>query len=248
MGIDGGPNGRLRPAPYPAQSTMTASTQRLAILLAAGAALVPVSAWLAWNLARRAATVSSTAAFVPVIPRVLPRPLARAALPLVEACRAAGVGYPPSEPRLVVRKSARLLQLYSREVLVKEYPVDLGRHPPGDKEREGDGRTPDGEFRICTRVERSQFRHFLGLSYPDPAHARLALARGLIAGPQAGAIERAAARGEPPPWDTPLGGAVGLHGGGSGADWTFGCIALDNPAIDELFAALPFGTRVRIEE
>ena len=55
------------------------------------------------------------------------------------------------------------------------------------------------------------------------------------------------ARGEPA-WDTGLGGAIGLHGGGVATDWTLGCIALENAAIEELWVALRHGSRVVIDE
>ncbi len=49
-----------------------------------------------------------------------------------------------------------------------------------------------------------------------------------------------------PPWDTALGGEIFIHGQGSGSDWTLGCIALDNPDVEELFAAVEVGTPVSI--
>ena len=49
-----------------------------------------------------------------------------------------------------------------------------------------------------------------------------------------------------PPQFTGLGGLVGLHGGGWGSDWTWGCVALDNPGIEELWIACPLGTPVEI--
>jgi hypothetical protein len=53
--------------------------------------------------------------------------------------------------------------------------------------------------------------------------------------------------GRRPPWKTALGGEIGIHGGGSGLDWTWGCIALENEAVAELFPVLPLGTPVRIQ-
>jgi L,D-peptidoglycan transpeptidase YkuD (ErfK/YbiS/YcfS/YnhG family) len=38
-----------------------------------------------------------------------------------------------------------------------------------------------------------------------------------------------------------------IHGGGTGFDWTLGCVALENAHIEELFKVLPMGTPVRIE-
>ncbi len=47
--------------------------------------------------------------------------------------------------------------------------------------------------------------------------------------------------------NTALGGEIYIHGGGSAGDWTWGCVALKNEEIKELFDALPVGTIVKIE-
>jgi murein L,D-transpeptidase YafK len=140
-----------------------------------------------------------------------------------------------------------VLALYSGDTLVKEYPIGLGGDPLPDKQREGDRRTPIGEFIICTRLQRSRWRHFLGISYPAPEDAARGRRDGMISRAEHAAILRAHARGAQPPWKTRLGGEVGIHGGGSGLDWTWGCIALENDAIAEIFPVLPLGTPVRIE-
>jgi hypothetical protein len=173
--------------------------------------------------------------------------LAHRGLALPEACRASGVAYPPPEPRVLIRKEARALGLYSGATLVKEYRVALGPDPLPDKEREGDGRTPLGEFYLCTRLERSRFHRFLGLSYPAPEDALRGLDSRLVNRFQYRAILAAHARKRLPPWNTPLGGAIGIHGGGSGSDWTAGCIALEDGDIEELFQVLPLGAPVHIE-
>jgi lipoprotein-anchoring transpeptidase ErfK/SrfK len=49
-----------------------------------------------------------------------------------------------------------------------------------------------------------------------------------------------------PPSNTALGGQVMIHGGGCSEDWTLGCIALNNRAIDELFSVVQIGTPVYI--
>jgi L,D-transpeptidase catalytic domain len=226
----------------PAAERRSAPARRLV----AGFAAVVALAGVGW--AKRSAWRPAGPPPSPVAPpRVPARSLAGAGMPLPEACRAAGVRFPPPQPRVVVRKAERILGLYAGDTLLKEYPVGLGRRPLPDKEREGDGCTPVGEFTVCTRLEQSRFYRFLGLSYPDPEHARRALATGRITRRQAEAIERAHQRGQTPPWNTPLGGEVGIHGGGSGIDWTLGCIALDNEAVDELSPVLEIGTPVRIE-
>jgi len=170
----------------------------------------------------------------------------RGATPLPSACRAAGVPYPPPAPSVRIDKKRRLLTLLSGQVPLKEYRVGLGGAPEGDKQRQGDNRTPEGTFYVCTRLKQSRFHRFVGLSYPSPAHAERGLKEGRINAAQRRAILTAWRQRRQPPWNTPLGGAVGIHGGGSGADWTLGCIAVENDQIEELFAVLPLGAPVEI--
>jgi lipoprotein-anchoring transpeptidase ErfK/SrfK len=61
------------------------------------------------------------------------------------------------------------------------------------------------------------------------------------------AIREAQRRGQRPPWDTPLGGTVGIHGNGAGSDWTWGCVALEDGDIEELWEVCPLGTPVVIQ-
>jgi hypothetical protein len=151
---------------------------------------------------------------------------------------------PPTieSPRIVIEKRARRLTLYSGDRPIATYRVGLGFSPVGPKFNEGDGRTPEGELRVVTRNEKSRFRKFLGLSYPRPSDAR----GGAITPEERTAIAAAFSDGKAPPWNTPLGGAVGIHGHGAHGDWTSGCIALDNDAIDALWNVIPLGTPVTI--
>jgi len=73
---------------------------------------------------------------------------------------------PLHQPKIVVEKSARKLLLYSGDKLVRTYRVGLGLSPVGDKVREGDRRTPEGDFYIFTKNSKSAFYLSLGLSYP----------------------------------------------------------------------------------
>ena len=51
-----------------------------------------------------------------------------------------------------------------------------------------------------------------------------------------------------PPWNTPLGGEIFIHGGGETWDWTYGCVALRNKDIEELFKVVAVGTEVVIRQ
>jgi lipoprotein-anchoring transpeptidase ErfK/SrfK len=151
------------------------------------------------------------------------------------------------DPSVVVEKSSRRLTVHSEGVAVKGYRIALGREPVGDKEREGDGRTPEGEFYLCSRNPKSKYHRSVGLSYPNEEDADRGLKDGLITKRDHRAITTAVHRMERPPWKTALGGEIMIHGSGAThGDWTLGCIALDDRDIDELFTALPLGTPVVI--
>ena len=151
-------------------------------------------------------------------------------------------------PRLVIKKSARVLEVYEGTALVKTYSMVLGFSPELDKEIEGDGRTPEGEFYVFTKNPKSRFHVSLGLSYPAPDDAERGITAGLINRDEYAAIVKANAERGMPPQKTALGGEIYIHGGGTANDWTDGCIALKDEEMTELFNAIPVGTRVRIDK
>jgi len=135
---------------------------------------------------------------------------------------------------IVVEKAKRVLTAFSNGKVLRTYRVALGRSPVGAKECEGDNRTPEGEFIIDSRLEKSGYHRALHISYPKPSD-----------------IARAKAGGYQP------GGAIMIHGIKNGfgwlgslhtkSDWTRGCIAVTNPEIEELWRIAPNGTRVQIK-
>ena len=154
---------------------------------------------------------------------------------------------PLVNPKLVVSKSARQLSLYSDGRVVRTYKIALGTNPVDDKVRQGDRATPEGDFYVCVKNARSNFYLSLGLSYPNIEDAERGLRDKLISRAQRDAIVRAIQNKRRPPWDTALGGEIFIHGGGTDGDWTWGCVALANSDIKELFDAVPMGASVRIE-
>jgi murein L,D-transpeptidase YafK len=142
---------------------------------------------------------------------------------------------PAREPvRIVILKSQRTLTLLRGSVVVKTYKVALGTNPVGAKTQQGDYKTPEGEYIVDFKVPNSMFYKALHISYPNAADRARAHALGVNPG---GAVE-IHGLGKKYGW---VGAAHRLH------DWTFGCIALTNEEIDELYAAVPVGTRVTIE-
>ena len=160
---------------------------------------------------------------------------------------AAGESQFLAAPRIVVKKSQRKLLLYSGDKLIHTYHVGLGLSPVGDKVREGDRRTPEGDFYIFTKNDKSAFYLSLGISYPNAAHAVRGLRDGLISKSQYDTILTALDARKAPPQNTRLGGDIYIHGNGSGSDWTWGCVALENEDIRELFNSVDVGTPVSIK-
>lgn len=155
---------------------------------------------------------------------------------------------PVEGPRgVVIHKAERVLGLYRDGRLAATYPIALGHSPEGHKEREGDGRTPEGLYSICNRNPRSRFHLFLGLSYPNADDADAARRAGRISNAEHRQIVDAIEAGRQPPWDTPLGGEIGVHGAGTASDWTLGCIALENEAVEQLWETLRLGDPVLIQ-
>lgn len=130
---------------------------------------------------------------------------------------------------VVVIKSLRMLYLYRDGMVIHEYPIALGGEPVGDKHRSGDEKTPVGQYIINWRNPNSRFHLSLHISYPnarDRAHARR---HGLDPG------DNIMIHGQP---DYDKRARFG--------DWTHGCIAVSNDAIDEIWRMVPNGTPIDI--
>lgn len=153
---------------------------------------------------------------------------------------------PLKDPRIIVTKSTRRLELISDGVVVRTYRIGLGLNPVDDKRRQGDRATPEGEFYVFTRNDKSAYYLSLGISYPNIEDAERGLRDGLISRAQHDAIVKAIKRKTKPPQNTALGGDIYIHGNGARSDWTWGCVALENEDIRELFDAVPVGTLVTI--
>lgn len=150
-------------------------------------------------------------------------------------------------PRIVVYKHDRRLEFYSGEKLVRSYKIGLGFSPVADKVREGDGATPEGDFYIFVKNNKSAYYLSLGVSYPNIEDAERGLRSKLITKSQYKSIVDANKKKTAPPQYTKLGGLIYIHGNGSSSDWTWGCMALENDQMKELFDAVPVGTPVTIK-
>lgn len=137
--------------------------------------------------------------------------------------------------RMLIEKSQRRLTLQGGDgQALFQCRIGLGRCPEGKKRQEGDGRTPEGVYRICLVKPQGKYGRSYGLSYPGRQDADEALAAGRIDAATHRAIIQHLDTDQRPPWGTPLGGEIYIHEGGSRSDWTQGCIALDEGDMDRL--------------
>ena len=143
----------------------------------------------------------------------------------------------PSAPTradsIVILKKQHIMELFAGGKVIRTYKVALGRGGLAPKEREGDGRTPEGRYIIDEKNAASHYHKALHISYPNADDRK-----------------RAAQMHVSP------GGAIMIHGlpngmGWLGAshrlyDWTLGCVAVTDAEIDEIWNLVPVGTPVDI--
>lgn len=137
--------------------------------------------------------------------------------------------------RLIIGKAERKMRLMDGDETRFACRIALGREPAGAKEAEGDGRTPEGTYRICLVKEKGKYGRSLGLNYPGMPDAQKAFDEGRIDERTLLNIRLAHQENRRPPWGSPLGGEIYIHEGGSDRDWTQGCIALDEQDMDIVF-------------
>ncbi|HVF85481.1 MAG TPA: L,D-transpeptidase [Abditibacteriaceae bacterium] len=262
-------------APEPAETSPSSQSAVESAALTTGETAMPDTASVAKTVADAVTgTLFPTLPSVPNIPatptsvaapqtqnRVLDAPVQEldGANSLFSIATRLNLPLPLPKARIVVLKSRRRLELWNEGQLVKTYQVALGGNPLGAKTRQHDNRTPEGNFTICTRnATTSAFHIFLGLSYPGLPDAARGVNRGTITWREYALIQRQLASRNAPPWETRMGGWVGIHGGTGGqfaqkqslkrgrSDWTAGCVALTDSEIEELYAATKIGTPVWI--
>ena len=135
--------------------------------------------------------------------------------------------------RIVIVKSKREMTLMRGDKTVKMYKVALGAQPVGAKARQGDHKTPEGNYMIDAKIEHSQFHRALHISYPN-----------------ADDRQRAHKLGVSPGGDVEIHGLGAKYGWVGAAhrnyDWTDGCVAVTNEEIDEIYPLIAVGTPVEI--
>lgn len=137
--------------------------------------------------------------------------------------------------KILVLKSKRQLQVYSKGELIKTYKISLGRKPIGTKQFEDDDKTPEGQYIINDKNPNSGYHLNLGGSYPSASDIRFAKSKGKSPG-----------------------GLIKIHGLKNGRgfigkfhrffDWTHGCIAVTNKEVEELYLNIKIGTPIEIKK
>ncbi len=162
------------------------------------------------------------------------------ALLLAFLAGAAGLGpaAAPAAPiemadRVVVHKSERRLLLMRGDRVLRSFEAALGLSPKGHKQREGDFRTPEGNYRLSGRNANSDYFLAIQVSYPS-----------------ADDLRRASREGVRP------GGLIMIHGQPNRPskpleyyqtrDWTNGCIAVSNADMVDIWLMTPDNTPIQI--
>ncbi|EGV17909.1 L,D-transpeptidase family protein [Thiocapsa marina] len=143
---------------------------------------------------------------------------------------------PSHADKVVVKKSQRKLELHNNGRVIREYRIALGGAPDGHKFREGDERTPIGDYFLNWRNPNSNFYKSIHISYPNERDKLVSRSLG---------------------YSSP-GGMIMIHGlpnyvrsealrqQYANRDWTQGCIAVQNHEIDEIWSMVRDGTPIKI--
>ena len=130
---------------------------------------------------------------------------------------------------IVVWKSKRRMTLFYKKKPLKSYFIRLGFNPEGHKRKEGDGKTPEGNYWITHKNPNSAFHKSLGISYPNKQDKIYAKKNGFSPGKD-----------------------IFIHGGPKNYfkhfffDWTEGCIAVTDKEIEEIYYLINENTPIFI--
>jgi hypothetical protein len=136
---------------------------------------------------------------------------------------------------LFIDKCNYFLEVCFKNTPVKRYPINLGIRPENRKLYLDRSSTPEGFYRADYIRPKTDYHKAIGISYPnktDKKRYNNALNRGAL--PRNNGKYAA------------IGGSIQIHGGGIGNNWTWGCIAMRNDDLDEIFSLSGFGNGIPI--
>ena len=128
----------------------------------------------------------------------------------------------PVADLVVVEKGKRELHLLQNGEIFRTFEIALGIRPEGDKQHEGDFRTPEGRYMLDARNPNSEFFLSIHISYPNRQDRREARSKGLDPGGQI------MIHGQP---NIPTKSEAYYQT----QDWTNGCIAVSNSDMIDIW-------------
>ncbi len=140
---------------------------------------------------------------------------------------------------IIVDKSTYELKVYDDEGWYATYPIVFGSKDLGDKMKEGDKKTPNGNFKVILKKIHPQWGPELLLDYPNEQTLQKFNQRkeqGLI------------------PKNAKPGNGIAIHATRPQEEWTVdnfynwtdGCISVKYTEMKDLFSYIPVGTPVTI--
>ena len=135
--------------------------------------------------------------------------------------------------RILVVKSERKLYLMKAGDVMRSFDISLGLVPEGHKQRSGDFRTPEGQYRVDAKHSGSDYFLALKVSYPNEQDRARARALGVDPG---GQIMIHGLPNEPKREDAHY----------QGRDWTDGCIAVSNSDMVDIWLMTSVPTPIEI--
>jgi murein DD-endopeptidase MepM/ murein hydrolase activator NlpD len=140
--------------------------------------------------------------------------------------------------------------------------IALGQDPKMHKIRQGDNRTPEGEYKFIQKAK-GPFPGAVGpyfgprwirINYPNLYDAEIGLKNGIISEVEKAKIQSAIRKDEQPPKNTGIGGGIGIHGWSG--EWdpsghrnlTWGCISVNNSDLLPLYNLIQLGDLIIISE
>lgn len=139
----------------------------------------------------------------------------------------------PLADKVLIEKEKRKLHLMKDGQPFRTFDIALGVAPIGDKNQEGDFKTPEGSYMLDARNPDSDYFLSIHISYPNGSDRDEARTRGVAPGGQI------MIHGQP---NTPTYSA-GYY---QREDWTNGCIALSNSDMIDIWLMTPNSVAVEI--
>ena len=141
---------------------------------------------------------------------------------------------------IIVDKSDYELKVYDEEGWYATYPIVFGSRDLSDKMREGDKKTPDGQFKVIQKKMHPKWGPELLLDYPNTINIQKFNER-----KQKGLL----------PKNAKIGGGIAIHATRPEEEWTVdnfynwtdGCISVKYTEMKDLFSYIPIGTPVTIQ-